>query len=256
MKAIEIFQDYAGTGLIMLWYFLALIWLFLKEERKDRRAMFLYVPAIILALFFCPLFSTLFSRFVEIKIYFRLLWLLPVTGTLSYTIVQMASKLQKKKTKIFCCIAVVLVVFSGTLVYFNPSFSKAENIHHVPEDVVQICDMIVLEGREVKAAFPQELVCYVRQYSAGVCMPYGRELFLGGEDKRFNDLYLQLQKRVIDMGEVAYWAKKDSCHYIILAPQGHEMKGCPEDYDYELYGQVGNYLIYRDTTMDFRTTME
>ena len=73
------------------------------------------------------------------------------------------------------CMAGALAV-SGSLIYSSPLFSKAENLYHVPDSVVHICDAINVPGREVMAAFPLDLVPYVRQYSAFVCMPYGREM--------------------------------------------------------------------------------
>ena len=46
-----------GTGLIVGWFLIALIYLLLKEKRKHIRILFVYVPIILLLLFFNPLFA-------------------------------------------------------------------------------------------------------------------------------------------------------------------------------------------------------
>ena len=69
----------------------------------------------------------------------------------------------------------MVLMISGKLVYSSPLFSRAENTYHIPQVVVDICDAIEVEGREVMAAFPDEFLLYVRQYSPVICMPYGRE---------------------------------------------------------------------------------
>lgn len=246
MKSLEWFHNYMGTGLILIWYMAAVIYLFLKEKRKDKRILFIYVPVILLVLFFNPLFFLFFQNYLGGEIYFRLIWLLPVTVTLAYCIVRICQDFSGKKRIYFALSAAVLVVVSGTLVYSNPLFKRAENLHHVPREVVEICDMIELPGREIVAAFPLEFLYYVRQYSPMVCMPYGREVMLG----EFNELEYLMRGSQIDVGRLAELAKAEKCHYVILS-ENKELSGKMEDYDYEVFGRSGEYLVYRDKTMDF-----
>lgn len=246
MKAFELFHDYMGTGLILIWYLAALIYLFLKEHRRDKRILFVYVPAIVLVLFFNPLFYYVCNRFMDAEIYYRLIWLLPVTVTIAYSVVKICQELQGKMRIRFGILAVILTVISGTLVYSSPIFRRAENAEHVPKEVAQICDMIVLPGREVMAAFPVEMVHFVRQYSAWVRMPYGREVLTGG----FSDLEYALRFREVDVSEVARLAKESECHYVIFSDE-KDLNGRMEDHEYELFGKVGKYLIYRDVTMNY-----
>ena len=43
MDALKLFQEYMGTGLIVLWFLVSLLYLWLTEKRKYIRVMFLYV---------------------------------------------------------------------------------------------------------------------------------------------------------------------------------------------------------------------
>ena len=73
-----------------------------------------------------------------------------------------------------CSLAIIVV--SGSLVYINRYMSPAENLYHIPQNVIDICDVIEpAEGEpRVRAAFPSELVHFVRQYDTNILMPYGR----------------------------------------------------------------------------------
>ena len=246
MGVYALFHDYAGTGLIFIWYFVALIYLFFAEKRKDKRILFLYAPLITLILFFNPLFYRAFGNLLGGEIFYRFLWTMPVTVTLAYCVVRVCQSLKGRRRVIFGCASILLVIVSGTLTYSNPGFSKAENIHHVPREVVEICDAIEIPGIEVMAAFPMEMLHYVRQYSTMVCMPYGREVLLN----YFDELEYVMHYPKVDVARLAELAKARNCHYVILSEE-KELIGQMEDYDYVLFGQVGKYLIYKDPTRDY-----
>lgn len=251
MGAFQIFHDYMGTGLLMIWYLLAVAWLFLKEKRKPVRILFLYLPGMVLLFFFNPLLFALYERVLKSETYFRMLWLLPVSATLGYCIVAFLRELSGKKKLLFGGISVVAIMVTGTLVYQNPLFTKAENRYHVPWEVVEICDRISIDGREVMAAFPEEFLLYVRQYTAAVCMPYGRQ----NMQDTYDEFYLLMLRKEIPVSEMAALAKEELCHYVIVSRK-KVLVGNMQDYGYELFGEVGDYLIYRDNTMDFRNTMD
>lgn len=249
MEAFMTFQRYMGTGLILIWYLAALIYLYLKEKRKPFRIMFLYVPVLTLLLFFNPIFSGLFQKFLGETIYFRMIWLLPISVTLAYTMVSLLGELKGKAKNIAVLLLVLLVLISGKLVYQNSLYSRADNAYHVPWEVVEICDAIALPGREVMAAFPREFLLYVRQYSTSVCMPYGRTVMQGYCD----DFELLMYRDEILAAELAEMSKARKCHYVIFSEQ-KTILGDLTEYDFVYFGKVGEYLIYKDTTMNFATS--
>jgi len=243
---IETFQNYSGSGWIISWFVVSLVYLWFRERDKNKRILLIYVPAIILLLFFNPLFYAVFSESTEEAIYFRFFWLLPVTVVIGYAIVKIADRFRGWKKIVCGMMAVLLIVLSGRSVYTNPLFSRAENEYHVPWEVVEICDMIELEGREVMAAFPPEFILYVRQYSAVTCMPYGRTAIMGYYDEFFE----LMRKEDIIVEKLAELAKQKSCHYVILS-EDKNLLGDMEEFDYEIFAQVGEYIVYKDVTMDF-----
>lgn len=255
----KIFQEYMGTGLMPIWFVLALIYLFFNEKRKPMRILFLYTPTIVLFLFFNPLFYHLFLTVVGTEIYFRICWLLPITAVVSYTAIHICSNLTPKKQQSSCsaayispkkicfaCTTVLVLLLSGSPVYSSPLYTPAENSYHVPQAVVDICDSIKIEGREVMAAFPNEFLLYVRQYSPVICMPYGRETYTG----LYNELNQLIMSEEIDVEQLSALSKDSLCHYIIIK-EGKNFLGNMTDYGYQLFATMHGYEIYKDTTMNF-----
>jgi hypothetical protein len=249
-NVITLYKNYAGTGMLAGLFLVALLYLFVTEKNKITRILFVYMPAMLLVLYFCPLFAAIVYAFVGEEIYYRLLWLLPVVPVLAYAAVKLLTSMKTEKTwkKAVTGAALVgIVITSGSLVYQSPYFSRAQNPYHVPQEVVEICDSIRVEGREVVAVFPTELIPYVRQYSAYIWMPYGREILV--ERWNFqNELFDLMNQEVLDVDLIAQSAHEKGCHYVIISKE-KMLNGSFEDYQYELFDEVEHYLIYADTTL-------
>lgn len=251
----EYFGAYMGTGLIVIWYLAATLYLALTEKKKSIRVMFVYMPIMVLLIYFNPAVTWLVSEYIDYEIYYRMLWLLPVTAVLALTIVRICGRLEGIKRLVFGFAAAGLIMVSGSFVYRDNLFQKAENIYHVPQTVVDICDAIKVEGREVMAVFPKEMVQYVRQYSPVVCMPYGREVTVERWDlMEDNELYHQMEAEEIDAQRLAELAREAWCAYIIL-PEDKRMNGSLKTYDFERFSQVDGYVIYKDSTVQLVSTV-
>lgn len=241
---VEIFQKYIGTGMIVVLFLAALVYLLLCEKEKNKRILFVYTPIIVLLLFFNPLFFRIFSVLVGSEIYFRICWLLPITVMVAYAVVHICTRLQGKARVSFGLAAAVILMLSGKLVYSSPLYTRAENFYHVPQKVVDICDAIEVEGREVMAVFPEEFLLYVRQYSPVVCMPYGRDTIGNG----YVELNVVMERDEIDVKRLAELAKEALCHYVILSEE-KTFLGDMEDYDYEVFDTMHGYVIYVDNSI-------
>lgn len=245
--AVELFRNFMGTGMIVIWFLLAVIYLFVNEKRKYVRILFVYMPVTLLLFYFNPLFAKLMFELLGDEIYYRLLWLLPITPVIAYTCVCICVKVRESRGKgtagvLTLCMAVMVAV-SGSFIYSNQFFYKAENQYHMPDSVVHICDAIIVPGREVMAVFPPECVQFVRQYSPLVCMPYGRETIV--ERWGFNsEIYDLMTAEEIDLEALNRVALEERCHYVILH-SGRRVKGNFADYKWELFCETDGYSVYR-----------
>lgn len=246
-EIMAVYKAYVGTGMIAALFLCGVIYLMLTEKKQNIRIMFVYMPVLVLLFFFNPLTAKLVGAMADDEIYYRILWLLPVVPVLALTAVRLLERTGRKYRLAFGGALGGIIVLSGSLVYTSPYFHRAENIYHVPQNVVDICDAIEVEGREVMAAFPPEFLQYVRQYSPVVCMPYGREQLV--ERWGFYDeLYLEMTADEIDVQRVAQLAREELCHYVVVH-EGRILKGNFEACGYEVFDVIDGYVIYVDNSI-------
>lgn len=243
--------SYIGWGIIFIYYLVALVYLFVTEKRKERRILFIYMPLIVLIIFLLPVTAMAMERFADDEVYYRLLWILPISITLAAAVTETIIKL-KGKAKVFALAgALALIILGGRLIYTDTRFSVAENEYHVPQEVADICDALVIQGREIRVAFPKEMLVYVRQYTPLIVMPYGwDDLKYKGEEKSDSKLRELLEKPAIDAEMVGKEADETSCHYIILNEE-KPIAGEPESYGLEEYMHIDGYVIYKNVDRDF-----
>lgn len=242
----KLFREYMGTGLTVILYLISLVYLWVKEERRYVRLLFVSVPVILLLLFFNPLFAGVLYRLGGEEVYYRVLWLLPITVTIALAAATLYGNLPDRRRMVFALAAAAGIMVSGSCIYSNPYFQKAENLYHVPDSVVHLCDAIRVRGREVQAVFPLELVQYIRQYDPTICMPYGREMTVERWNQ-WDDLLYEMEAEEIDLSRLAPLTKEAGCHYIIL-PEEKEIIGNPAEYAYVEFIRTDGYVVYRDVT--------
>ena len=149
----SIFKDFGGTGYYSILFVLALIYLAFSEEDKRVRTLFVYIPAVMLLLFFLPPFYMLYNRLDE-GTYYRILWLMPMTVIIAYA----GCKAIGRHVKTGVLLGSLVLIMSGSYVYNSIYMSPAENMYHIPQETIEICDMIKpAEGEErVWALFPAD----------------------------------------------------------------------------------------------------
>lgn len=248
-EALALFRDQMGTGLIVIWYLFALIYLYVREKKREFRVIFVYVPIVLLILYFTPLFAQVVFYVAGDEIYYRMLWLLPMTVVIAYACVSIYGGLKGIKKNLFGLIMAGLIMISGDFIYSSDLFHRAENLYHVPNDVVEICDAINVPGREVLAVFPAELLQYVRQYSPSICMPYGRGALVEFWVVRFGEyeeLYMAMEKEgEVSLEQLAPLARDAGCHYVVLG-KDKEIVGNTAAWDWEVFFETEDYVVYRD----------
>ena len=242
-----IFKDYGGTGYYTILFVLSLIYLGFTEEDKRVKTILVYIPAVMLVLFFLPVFHMLYNRLDE-GTYYRILWLMPMTVVIAYA----GCKVVSHHIKLGVLIGCIVLAISGTYVYNSQHISKATNPYHLPQETIEICDMIKpAEGEErVWALFPAEQVHFVRQYTTTIQMPFGRDNLVESWDRIIHPLYTLLQQEVIPVEELSELSIESYCNYIILL-KTMEVEGDLEEYGIELIGETENYLVYRNTPVAF-----
>lgn len=245
---LSIFKDYSGAGYFTILFLIALVYLGFTEEEKWTRYIFVYIPAVIQVIFFIPFFYMIYNRLDE-GTYYRILWLLPMTVVIAYA----GCKILGHHVKIGVLLICLVLVISGGYAYAKgPYMKRAENIYHLPQETVDICEMIrPAEGEErVWALFPAEQVQFVRQYTTTIQMPFGRDNLVESWDRIIHPLYTLLQQEIIPADELSKLSIESYCNYIILL-KSMKVEGNLEDYGIKKIGETENYIVYRNTPVEF-----
>lgn len=250
--AILLFKQYSGHGMIVTLFLIALGYLWFEEKSREKRRLLVNLPICILVMFFCPLVVFVLEKLSEEDVYWRMLWSIPMLVVISYTAVLLIRKTEGVKRYLAILGSVLIVVFSGDYLYNNPGFLVAENLEHIPGEVVEVCDEITVEGREVKACFPAEMLMYVPQYTSFVQMPYGREMFLKPNGiVMWDSLYDEMESDKVNAEKLSEELRQRNCHFVILR-KNTSVEGSLEKEEWDLYYESEGYVIYLDKNNDPR----
>ena len=249
LESVVVFKNYMGfheNRYLVGIYLFMLLYLWLTEKNKQRRAIFVYAPTLLLLLFFCPLFRKVFVRLLEdSETYYRLLWLLQMSLVSAYGIIKLCGKHRRIGLAVMC----VAIAACGNYVYGSQYIKKAENVYHLPQETIDIVDLIEPEEGRITVLVPIDLVYYIRQYSTNIELPYGREMLIARWDY-YHAMYEAMEKaEVIETSTFVELAREYPCAYIVLK-EDRKITEPLTEYGYVLYDRVGEYLIYQDALMD------
>ena len=250
-ECLVIAQNYFGS----LWWFLpyavSFVYLCVREKDKTKRILLVYVPLLILIAFLVPPVRMLYvALFDEGNTYYRLLWLVPTAMTCAYAGAEAFAK-HRRTGLVLCCI---LAVLAGKPVYRSIHMSRAENAYHLPQEAVAICDLIRADAGEqgiryydtdlLFAAFPADLVHFVRQYDANLVLPFGREVVEPAWN-HWNYVYTVMEEdEVINVEILTNLLQVEGFRYLVLRKDRRTDRD-PETWGYERIGDRGNYHVYR-----------
>ncbi len=245
-EILSVFQGFTGTGFLTILYLLTLLYLWISEKNPTFRAVFVYGASIIQLLFFIPLFYYGY-QLLDQGTYYRILWTLPMTITIAYATVKILGRYPIGSI----AIGLVVVMVCGKYVYSNKYISLAENAYHIPQEVIEVCDIIMPEEDEerVTGVFPDSLIHFIRQYSSRIKMVYGRDYL--APDWIYGDHPLRqvMNQEEIRISELVRLATEQKCQYIILE-RNKELIGNFEKLRVSKIGETANYDIYRNHQVD------
>lgn len=245
LESVVIFKNYMGfheNGYLAGIYLFALLYLWLTEKNRSRRAVFVYAPTLLLALFFCPLFRKVFVRVLDdSETYYRLLWLLQMSVVSAYGLIRLCGR----HRRIGLVVISVAIIACGNYVYDSEHITKAQNAYHLPQEAVDIVDLIEPEEGRITVLVPADLIYYVRQYSTKIELPYGREMLIARWDYH-HAMYEAMEKaEVIETESFVELTRQYPCSYVVLKEDRVTTEPL-SDYGFTLCDQVGDYLIYED----------
>lgn len=245
-EILEIFHKFTGSGFLTILYLLTLLYLWTSEKSPTIRTIFVYGASAIQILFFLPPFFYGY-QLLDAGTYYRILWLLPMTITIAYAAVKILGRYPIGSI----VIGAVMIVICGQCVYNNGYITRAENVYHLPQEAIEVCDIIMPaeEEERVMGVFPDDLIHFVRQYTDRIRMVYGRDYL--APDWIYGDHPLRkvMNQEEIRISELVRLATEHKCQYIILE-RDKEIIGDFGRLKVQKIGETANYDIYRNYQVD------
>ncbi len=241
---------YGGNGILLILFLVSSIYLIVSERDIKKKLLLGIIPLVIMAGFLLPVTKMVYVKLFDDgrDTYYRLLWLIPMYVVIGYGLTRALMSI-KNKVVMRCILIVSLLVIcvSGSCVYVNEYMSVAENLYHIPQTVIDICDVISPDDDEprVRAAFPSELVHFVRQYDTDILMPFGREMVALQWDY-YNVVYEVMEKpEIIDASALLEATRQTKCEYIVLSDE-RRINCDLADMGLEVVDNIDGYTIYCD----------
>ena len=241
----------------------SVIFIIVKEKDKVKKILFGIMPLVMIVGFLLPITRKIYVGHIDPdspETYYRILWLIPMYIVIAYAACLGMMKMKSDAIRRAVMVAVVIVIMlTGKLVYTNEFMYKAENIYHIKQDVIDICELIKpAEGEDnPRAAFPEELTWFVRQYDTHILMPYGADIIEGEAKGMYWDPVYDAMKNVevtpegveiVDAKALVDATRNDECRYVIM-PEDTEKRKLSKDlttFGLKVVDKVGKFYVYED----------
>lgn len=231
-----------------LLYVLALVCCFFWGKQVRRK---LFWPSVLILFFF---FNPFFYKYVGMHfltgIYWRLLWMLPVSFVIAYTLTRLVCRIRKNVVRAAAILAAcACIILTGEPMFSRETYSEKENAYELPDAAIDISDYVMERLKDWKETIivPNELLCSIRQYSASACLLYGRNAggFISdiGEDEA--RVYEEMNKEQPDVALVTEIARNKNCRYIVFNTSFHQIPEDLTEYGYQKADVLDEvYVIY------------
>lgn len=246
-------QEYAkffGTGLYIYLAYASMIYIFIKE--KKLRMVLSVFPAILLLIFFNPVFIKVMYYKYFFGTYWRVLWLFPATILNAYAATRLIFHFKEKSRQLLAmALVAVLFVLCGKLIYTTENFSRRSNWYKLPSAVTTIGYNIAHYSTDSwypLIIVPNELYCSMRQYSSGYQLLYGRDAegYMSGiSNEEIQTIYEEMCKKEPDVALIVELARNYGVNNIIFNTDYHVLKDSPENYGCLYCGDTDNYSYYQ-----------
>lgn len=236
-----------GTGHYEILFLISLLYIFIMEKDIRNKQMLFWYSVIILFIILNPLFASGVKIFFSIEsgVYVRLFLLMPIHIVIAYAMLKLLEHVKpfSEKIKLFVGF-LVLLLLSGTTYYQEGLFLQADNLMKIPNETIEVCNILESDSDAVKVIAPAELLPYIRQYDANILLCYGRN-GSSNDSERTQSLYAQFESSEIDVGNIVSELRELECHYIVYY-KNDAIVNRFIDNGYFFIGETENYVILKE----------
>ncbi len=210
---------YFDNGWCIGLYALAFIFLMIGNQIFRRKIG--YGLLIIMLLFACkPLYSIIWEKIFG-NTFWRAFWLLNVEFVFAFAIIDLVRKSNQKALKfgIMLC-GIVLLIFSGTFMYQEGVFKKADNPYKLDQNSIDIAQYLLSIDAHPYALCSLDVAMQIRQYSDDIQLLYGRDAVgysLPISDENVKEVSRQIEKeKRPDFAFITNVCKQYGVRYMVI----------------------------------------
>lgn len=246
----SVYQSFSGTGMYFSLFYIALLYICLKKEEKETKYIFVYPSLFLLFIIFNPVTAQIIGgHLVGWDVYWRVFWTLPLIAVIAYGGTQVVRIQEGKRKQILTQIAIALIIIlCGKFALNTELFSYPENLYKIPNEVIEVADIILEDGEEPRVAAPLSVSGYLREYTGEIIQAYGRNAARNAASKGTLAIYEQLSSEAPDLEFLVKKVRKGKYKYLVVSSRWQYDKEFAE-YQYEKLGCTNSYVIYKDTTL-------
>lgn len=242
------FKDYIGNGWFVWACFLVAL-VFCLVKGNDRRKRLFTFSAVAIVILFNPLVYKVVGEKFMSGVYWRLFWVIPTVITLGITLTDLAAKVKMNLLRLIAVgVLCIVIAKTGTFFFNGDTYCVPENDYEIPQVAIDVSDEIqrITEGGYSTVIVPNELLCYIRQYTTNIALCYGRNIwgYMNNPSEQQMELYNLMNAEQIDYQALHDGAKGYGCDFIVFNSDVRQIPDKMESYGYTLKGSTGCYLIY------------
>lgn len=240
-----------GRGGVIHWLLFLLSMLCCFFMGKEQRKQLFWPAVLVLIFFFNPVFYAVVGTKYLSGVYWRLLWMLPSSFIIAYTLTQLVYKLKRNAMRIVAAVAAcACIIITGAPVISGETYGERENEYEIPQAVIEISEIVKcnLHSWKEYIIVPYDLLCSMRQYSSAVALLYGRnaEGFISTIEADEALVFNEMRKENPDVEMILTIAKQKEVRYVVF---DLSFQNIPEDlteYGYEFVALVEDrYVMYQ-----------
>ncbi|MCD7738642.1 MAG: hypothetical protein LUH58_06335 [Lachnospiraceae bacterium] len=244
------------TGSGVFW--LSLLFLLLLFKKREWKYKFVYpVYAMVFTFIWYPTYAYLINPVLN-DYGHRMVNVIPVVAVIAIVISFCCSRLHGKEV-ILAVIGVAFLLYysadSGYDGYYLEDFYVVENIYGLPQDVVDVCDLLLSEDEEPFIITTDGDMVYFRQYSSKIKMLYGNNVYGTMRDEidipsEYLDMAALMENtEFISLNVVGEKASRYNVEYIVVNISTHAEPYNEGETYYTLYATIGDYAVYKNNSL-------
>lgn len=242
----EAYDRYSADGIMQVLVIASVVMLLIKEKNSEIRHLVYYIIATV-AILCMPLTAYILNKYFIQNVYFRTFWLVPSALIIASALIKGTEHARRRKGNAVLAALVIIIVIGGKFVYTNENFVKAENRYKIPNEAIEICEIVTTEGEDVKIVVPEDIVSYIRQYNSAIEMLYGRSLGKDTQRGKEYKLLLQINEELTEPRWVGGYLKNREIDFLIMnkeLPNNESLKAL-NDYGYNIYSETDSYIVLK-----------